>query len=62
MQLEKGWKKREIALDHIYRRWLKEYLLLLRSANHSTMGVDRKIQEGNVVLVHEDKVPRSPGN
>lgn len=50
---------RQKLLDVLWKRWRKEYLLLLRNANCVTpINVKHTFQKDDVVLVSEDKMPR----
>ncbi|KAH7968378.1 hypothetical protein HPB52_007990 [Rhipicephalus sanguineus] len=40
--------------DHTWKRWRKEYLLLLRSAHEAASKTPPRLQVGDVVLVHDD--------
>eukprot|EP00794_Sanderia_malayensis_P012189 gene12189-biopygen9725 len=45
-------------LDHFWNRWRKEYLIDLREAHRVSDKGPAVISEGDVVLVHEEKVKR----
>eukprot|EP00794_Sanderia_malayensis_P001249 gene1249-biopygen478 len=45
-------------LDHFWNRWRKEYLIDLREAHRVPNKGPAVISEGEVVLVHEEKVKR----
>ena len=52
-----------VKLNHFWKRWRKEYLVELRNAHrHSPIthghGVAREIRVGEVVMVHDDDLPR----
>ncbi|GFQ90716.1 DUF5641 domain-containing protein [Trichonephila clavata] len=47
------------VINNFWRRWRKEYLLELRSANFTnTIATPSKFKIGDVVLLHEDKMPK----
>ncbi|KAM7304098.1 uncharacterized protein ISCGN_013998 [Ixodes scapularis] len=56
--ITRRWLHRQQLLDHFWRRWRKEYLLQLRSAHRSPETRTNDLQNGDLVLVHEDKTPR----
>ena len=47
-------------IEHFQKRWTKEYLLGLREFHHGgTQGNhDRKVKTGDVVLTHNENLPR----
>ncbi|KAH7978649.1 hypothetical protein HPB49_006284 [Dermacentor silvarum] len=45
---------RQALADHLWKRWWKEYLLVLRSANKATPKLRPRLQVGDVVLVRDD--------
>ena len=47
-------------IEHFQKRWTKKYLIGLREFDHcGTQGDnDRKIKTGNVVLIHDENLPR----
>ncbi|XP_064475318.1 uncharacterized protein LOC135389183 [Ornithodoros turicata] len=56
----KRWRHRQQIADRFWKRWKHEYLLELRSAHLCrAQRNQRAIGEGDVVLLHEDKAPRS---
>lgn len=52
------WVHRQRVLQHLWKRWLREYLLLLRSAHLRKVHSNHGIEQGGIVIVHEDKVAR----
>ncbi|XP_040066343.1 uncharacterized protein LOC120839989 [Ixodes scapularis] len=56
--ITRRWLYRQQLLDRFWRRWRKEYLLQLRSAHRSPETRTNDLQNGDLVLVHEDKTPR----
>ncbi|KAH7978346.1 hypothetical protein HPB49_005254 [Dermacentor silvarum] len=48
---------RQALTDHLWKRWRKEYLLLLRSAREATPKLPPRLQVRDVVLVHDDDAP-----
>ena len=59
IQLNKRWQYRQRLTNQFWRRWMKEYLMELRSAHHvshSKQSVPFKV--GDVVLLYEDKQPK----
>ncbi|KAM7282199.1 uncharacterized protein ISCGN_002349 [Ixodes scapularis] len=56
--ITRRWLHRQQLLDQFWRRWRKEYLLQLRSAHRSPETRTNDLQNGDLVLVHEDKTPR----
>ncbi|XP_040067084.1 uncharacterized protein LOC120840579 [Ixodes scapularis] len=56
--ITRRWLHRQQLLDRFWRRWRKEYLLQLRSAHRSPETRTNDLQNGDLVLVHEDKTPR----
>lgn len=48
------WKR---TLEHLWKRWRKEYLLQLRSAHISTTTSPPRLQIGDVVIVEDDNTP-----
>ncbi|GFS92077.1 integrase catalytic domain-containing protein [Nephila pilipes] len=56
-------KYKEQVINHFWKRSRREYLLELRSANF-TNSIDKpsKFKIGDVVLLHEDKMPNICGN
>uniref|UniRef100_L7LXX7 Putative tick transposon n=1 Tax=Rhipicephalus pulchellus TaxID=72859 RepID=L7LXX7_RHIPC len=52
------WVHRQRALQHLWKRWLREYLLLLRSAHSRKVHSSHSIEQGDIVIVHEDNIPR----
>ncbi|XP_064461641.1 uncharacterized protein LOC135371581 [Ornithodoros turicata] len=57
-QVKANWIKDERAIDSFWKRWLKEYLLQLRSAHSWSVHKSLPVKEGDVVLISEEKVPR----
>ncbi|GFR08995.1 DUF5641 domain-containing protein [Trichonephila clavata] len=52
-------KYKEQVINHFWRLWWKDYLLELRSANlTNTIATPSKFKIGDVVLLHEDKMPK----
>ncbi|RWR99183.1 uncharacterized protein B4U79_02665, partial [Dinothrombium tinctorium] len=53
------WRYRQKLVDHFWKRWQKEYLLELRNAlfNRNTKRT-REMNEGDLVLIREDNIPR----
>ncbi|XP_054708996.1 uncharacterized protein LOC129218696 [Uloborus diversus] len=57
--LTKLLRYRDQILNHFWKRWRTEYLLELRSANRIVpIDTPTKFKIGDVVIVHEDKVPK----
>ncbi|XP_040079550.1 uncharacterized protein LOC115321332 [Ixodes scapularis] len=56
--ITRRWLHRQQLLDQFCRRWRKERLIQLRSAHRSPETWTNNLQNGNLVLVHEDKTPR----
>lgn len=57
--LTKRWKYRQQLNERFWQRWKSDYLLELRSAHHRTKCVPTKtIQQNDVVLIEEPRVPR----
>lgn len=48
---------RQGLTDHLWKRWLKEYLLLLRSSHEAAPKTPPRLQVGDVVLVHDESLP-----
>ncbi|XP_064463610.1 uncharacterized protein LOC135374602 [Ornithodoros turicata] len=57
--LSRRWCHRQRIADHFWRRWHREYLLHLRSAHVSKPVGYHSLKEGDLALLHEDKVPRN---
>lgn len=56
--VNKRWIYRQRLADMFWRRWRKEYLLELRSAHQSKPDKTSIVSKGDIVIVHEDKLPR----
>ncbi|KAL1481256.1 hypothetical protein MTO96_034570 [Rhipicephalus appendiculatus] len=52
------WKQRSTLVDPFWRRWRLEYLLQLRSAHVIKPGKGRSINEGDIVLLGDDRAHR----
>ncbi|KAL1444623.1 hypothetical protein MTO96_029725 [Rhipicephalus appendiculatus] len=52
------WKQRSTLVDSFWRRWRLEYLLQLRSAHVIKPGKGRSINEGDIVLLGDDRAHR----
>lgn len=58
-ELTKRYKYRQSLNDRLWQRWQSEYLLQLRSAHHAkNKQKDNLFKVGEVVLIHQDKVPK----
>lgn len=59
LTLTKKLRYREQITNHFWKRWRKEYLLELRSANFTTpTNSPSNFKVGDVVLIHEDNVKK----
>ena len=53
--LSKRQKHLNLVIDHFWKRWRREYLTELRKHHHGRKDSEkRRVQEGDVVCVHED--------
>lgn len=57
-QLTQRLKHRQNLNDRLWKKWKEEYLLQLRSAHHADVTKDKEIKLGDVVLIHQDKIPK----
>ncbi|XP_064475828.1 uncharacterized protein LOC135389726 [Ornithodoros turicata] len=57
-ELRKRWRHLQTVADQFWRRWRREYLLELKSAHVARVDNPVGIKEGDVALLHEDKIPR----
>ncbi|KAH7943786.1 hypothetical protein HPB52_011737 [Rhipicephalus sanguineus] len=48
---------RQALKGHLWKRWRKEYLLLLQSAHEAAPKTPPRLQVGDIVLVHDDSPP-----
>lgn len=57
--LTRLWQEQQRRMDSFWKRWRKEYLLDLRSY-HEVRNIreNTRMQTGDVVLLHEDNLPR----
>lgn len=56
----KKYNYREKLLEHFWKRWRKEYLLLLRSFNTSVPQIQKGVfKVGEIVLIGDEKLPRN---
>lgn len=63
LEITKRLKYREQILEKIWKRWRHDYLMELRSAHHAKNTVKKsEFKVGDVVIIHEDKVPRHMWN
>lgn len=56
--LTRRWIHQQKVSDHFWKRWSRDYLLQLRSAHLSKRAPSHDLQEGDLVLVHDEKMPR----
>ena len=47
-----------IKLKHFWNRWRSEYLVSLREKHKCSVGNEQSLKVGQVVIVHEDLIPR----
>ena len=52
-------KNMVVRLEHFWKKWRAEYLLALRERKNSLHGESCTVKIGQVVLIHEDLVPRA---
>ena len=45
-------------MTHFWNRWKQEYLVNLHEYHRSNGGAENVVKENDIVLVHEDHVPR----
>lgn len=45
-------------MEQLWKRWLREYLLTLRSVHSRKPSKINSIKKGDVVIIHEDNAPR----
>ncbi|KFM63037.1 hypothetical protein X975_02648, partial [Stegodyphus mimosarum] len=55
----KHFRTRENLLNHFWSRWKKEYLLCLRSAHYTGQKKPSAFKTNDIVLVHDENLPRS---
>lgn len=57
VNLRRRVQHRQALTDHLWKRWRKEYLLLLRSAHEAAPKTPPRLQVGDIVMVHDDSPP-----
>ena len=57
-QLTRRWNYRRRLVNNFWNRWKTEYLMELRSAHCTSMVKPVLFKIGDLVLIHEDKLPR----
>ncbi|XP_018577810.1 uncharacterized protein LOC108916094 [Anoplophora glabripennis] len=53
------WKTREISLNKFWRKWTTDYLQQLRTAHHFDPKRTTSFETGDVVLLHDQNMPRT---
>ncbi|KAJ8929080.1 hypothetical protein NQ314_018279 [Rhamnusium bicolor] len=56
------WKVREKTLNKFWKRWSSDYLQQLRTAHHLNPKKSTVFKEGDIVLLHEQNIPRTLWN
>ena len=56
--LVKAWKTREVMLNDFWSRWKNEYILYLKSCHHRKRSRAEPLRVNDIVLIHEDNIPR----